>query len=163
MSKTTEQDVDFIKALADLLKASDLAEIEIDRTYGDDDELKVRLTRIPPAGPVTAAAPQTAVAPAQVPHASAPRPEPEEPAENGPDLSNAVTSPMVGTVYLATEPGAAPFVAPGDHVQEGQTILIIEAMKTMNQIPAPHSGTVRTVLVENAEPVEFGEPLMIIE
>ena len=70
---------------------------------------------------------------------------------------------MVGTVYLSPEPSAAAFVSPGDEVQEGQTIMIIEAMKTMNPIPAPHSGRVRTILVDNAEPVEFGEPLMIIE
>jgi acetyl-CoA carboxylase biotin carboxyl carrier protein len=70
---------------------------------------------------------------------------------------------MVGTVYLAPEPGAAQFVSAGDEVQEGQTILIIEAMKTMNQIPAPRSGRVKTIMVENAEPVEFGEPLLIIE
>ena len=70
---------------------------------------------------------------------------------------------MVGTVYLSPEPGMPPFVSPGEEVKEGQTILIIEAMKTMNQIPAPRSGRVRTVMVDNAEPVEFGEPLMIIE
>ena len=70
---------------------------------------------------------------------------------------------MVGTAYLAPEPGAEPFVSAGDQVVEGQTLLIIEAMKTMNQIPSPRAGRVRTILVENAEPVEFGEPLMIIE
>ena len=70
---------------------------------------------------------------------------------------------MVGTVYLSAEPGAPPFVKPGDTVEEGQTILIIEAMKTMNQIPAPRAGTVKTILVENAAPVEFGTPLLIIE
>ena len=110
------------------------------------------------AAPVlAAAAPAPAMAPAQ------PAAAPAVPAAEGPDLSNAVTSPMVGTVYLAPEPGAPNFVSSGDMVEEGQTILIIEAMKTMNQIPAPRAGRVRTVLVDNAEPVEFGEPLMIIE
>ena len=161
MTKNSEQDIAFIQALADLLKNSDLAEIEVEREYGADDELKVRLSRastvapqqvitVPAAAPASApvAAPAAAAAPAQ---------------ESGPDLENAVTSPMVGTVYLAPEPGADNFVSPGDDVSEGQTILIIEAMKTMNSIPAPRSGRVRAIMVENAEPVEFGEPLLIIE
>ena len=75
----------------------------------------------------------------------------------------AVTSPMVGTAYLSPEPGAAEFVKPGDVVKEGQTLLIVEAMKTMNQIPAPRAGTVKRVLVEDGAPVEFGAPLMIVE
>jgi acetyl-CoA carboxylase biotin carboxyl carrier protein len=90
-------------------------------------------------------------------------PEASEPGDDTPDLSNAVTSPMVGTAYLSPEPGADPFVGIGDEVAEGETIMIIEAMKTMNQIPAPRAGRVRAVLVDNAEPVEFGEPLMIID
>ena len=166
MTKSTEQDVAFIKALADLLNDSDLGEIEVERSFGDDDELKVRLSR---AGSAAVAAPMAVAAPAPVavapaapaaPAAAAPE---QATSAGGPDLSNAITSPMVGTVYLAAEPGSAPFVSAGDEVTEGQTILIIEAMKTMNQIPAPRSGKVRAVLVENAEPVEFGEPLIIIE
>ncbi|MEM9062907.1 MAG: acetyl-CoA carboxylase biotin carboxyl carrier protein [Pseudomonadota bacterium] len=163
MSNSTEQDIAFIQALADLLKNSDLSEIEVERGYGEDDDLKVRLSRasgvpvqhasIPVATPV-AVAPTPVAAPAAPPPAEV---------SNGPDLTNAVTAPMVGTVYLAPEPGAENFVAPGDDVSEGETILIIEAMKTMNSIPAPRSGKVRTILVENAEPVEFGEPLVIIE
>ena len=164
MSKNTEQDVAFIEALAEVLKKSELTEIEVEREYGEGDELKVRLSRSVSAAPVAVAAPISVA-----PHAPAAAPAPaaqEAPAAapaSGPDLSNAVTSPMVGTVYLAPEPGASDFVAPGDEVQEGQTILIIEAMKTMNQIPAPRSGRVKAILVENAEPVEFGEPLLIIE
>ena len=165
MSNETDKDVVFIQALAEILKSSDLAEIEVEREYGEGDELKVRLSRatstVAVAAPVAMAPPPAAAAPAAPPPAAAPAAA-EAPAA-GPDLTNAVTSPMVGTVYLAPEPGAAVFVTEGDDVQEGQTILIIEAMKTMNQIPAPRSGKVRAILVENAEPVEFGEPLMIIE
>jgi acetyl-CoA carboxylase biotin carboxyl carrier protein len=171
MNKGVEQDVAFIQALAQLLRESDLTELEVEREYGEGDELKVRLSRAnsaPPAAPLAAALPQAL--PQALPHNSnahpalmpgaAPVPEP---VEDAPDLSNAVTSPMVGTAYLSAEPGADPFVGIGDEVAEGDTIMIIEAMKTMNQIPAPRSGRVRAVLVENAEPVEFGEPLMIIE
>lgn len=161
--KSTEQDVAFIRALAELLRESDLTEIEVEREYGEDNELKVRLTKAPPA-PVAAAAPPPA-APAQaVPAAPAAAPAPttaEAPAAPR-VLENAVTSPMVGTAYLAPEPGAANFVSVGDTVAEGQTIAIIEAMKTMNQIPAPRNGTVQEILVGNAEPVEYGAALMII-
>ena len=108
----------------------------------------VRFTRMPVAAPVAAPALEL---------------KPAAPVADGPDLTNAITSPMVGTVYLAPEPGAGNFVSPGDEVSEGQTLVIIEAMKTMNAIPAPRSGRVRAIMVENAEPVEFGEPLMIIE
>lgn len=162
MSKDIEQDIAFIRALAQLLRENDLAEIEVEREYGEDDELAVRLTRYasaPPAAPAPApvAAPAPAVASAPAPAAAA-EPAPAAPA----DLSDAVTSPMVGTVYLSPEPGAEVFVSVGDKVTEGQTILIIEAMKTMNQIPAPRAGTVKAILVENAEPVEYGAPLVLI-
>ena len=164
MAKSTEHDITFIQALADLLKDSDLSEIEVEREYGADDELKVRLSRATVAVPQpVAAAPVVAPAPAALTAAPEARATVAASEANGPDLSNAITSPMVGTVYLAPEPGAANFVAPGDEVSEGQTLVIIEAMKTMNAIPAPRAGRVRTVMVENAEPVEFGEPLMIIE
>ena len=166
MSKNTEHDVEFIQALANLLNESDLSEIEVERSYGEDDELKVRLSRggTVVAAPPVAAAPVTVstAAPAPAAQTSAPAPAAASDADQ-PDLSNAVTSPMVGTVYLSPEPGAEPFVSSGEEVREGQTILIIEAMKTMNQIPAPRSGRVRAILVDNAEPVEFGEPLIIIE
>jgi acetyl-CoA carboxylase biotin carboxyl carrier protein len=168
MSKGIEQDVAFIQALAQLLRDSDLTEIEVEREYGEDDELKVRLSRAP-AGPVFAPAP-TVQAPVNAAPAAHQQPAPQAAAQQargaepeGPDLSKAVTSPMVGTAYLAPEPGADPFVGIGDEVAEGQTLLIIEAMKTMNQIPSPRAGRVRAVLVDNGEPVEFGEPLMIVE
>ncbi|MEQ9520243.1 MAG: acetyl-CoA carboxylase biotin carboxyl carrier protein [Parvibaculum sp.] len=142
-------DQDLIRELADLLKETDLSEIEI-----ETDDLKVRVARqsshfvsVPPAGH----APAAATAPA----AAAPA---EAAAHPG-----ALPSPMVGTVYLAAEPGAAPFIAVGTAVTQGQTVLIVEAMKTMNQIPAPRSGTVKQILVEDGQPVEFGEPLLIIE
>jgi acetyl-CoA carboxylase biotin carboxyl carrier protein len=156
MSKNVEQDVAFIRALAELLRESELTEIEVERKYADNNELNVRLSRA-----VTAVA-----APAHVPAQPAPAPAaaPEAPAAPAePDLSNALTSPMVGTAYLSSEPGSEPFVRVGDTVSEGQTVLIIEAMKTMNQIPSPRAGTVRQILVDNAEPVEFGHPLMIID
>ena len=156
MSRNIEQDVAFIRALADLLRESDLTEIEVRREYGEDDELKVRLsraTRVVEAPAVQGALPApVAVQPAAEP-APADPPEPQ---------ADAITSPMVGTAYLQPEPGAPSFVEVGDTVAEGQTILIIEAMKTMNQIPSPCAGTVKAILVSNAEPVEYGAPLMII-
>ncbi|MEM7176254.1 MAG: acetyl-CoA carboxylase biotin carboxyl carrier protein [Pseudomonadota bacterium] len=160
MTKNSEADVEFIKALADVLRASDLTEIEVARDHGDGDSLNVRLSRSVAAAPV-AAVPATVVAapaPAAVPAA----PAGAAPAPATPDLSGAVTSPMVGTAYLAPEPDAPPFVSVGDTVSEGDTIMIIEAMKTMNQIPAPRSGSIKQILVANGEPVEFGAPLMII-
>jgi acetyl-CoA carboxylase biotin carboxyl carrier protein len=161
MSKNVEQDVAFIRALADLLKETELTEIEVKREYADNDELKVRLSRAASAVPAQFHMP----APALVQHAPAPVAAAPEisAASSEPDLSNALTSPMVGTAYLAAEPGAEPFVKVGDTVTEGQTVLVIEAMKTMNQIPSPRAGTVRQILVANAEPVEFGHPLMIID
>ena len=159
MSKTTETDIAFIRALAQILREHDLVEIEVEREFADDDELKVRLSRAP-AVPTEAHAP-LAAAPLQAVDARAPVAAPSAPAEEC-ISEEPVTSPMVGTVYLAAEPDAAPFVKVGDTVAEGETILIIEAMKTMNQIPSPVSGTVRVVMVANAEPVEYGAPLMVI-
>ncbi len=168
MSNGIEQDVAFIQALAQLIRDSDLTEIEVEREYGEDDELKVRLSRAPvAAAPVHVTGQPGGHQMQAAPMQHQPQPTHQQPAQpakaEGPDLTNAVTSPMVGTAYLAAEPGSDPFVGVGDQVTEGQTILIIEAMKTMNQIPAPRAGRVRAILVENAEPVEFGEPLMIIE
>ena len=166
MTRTSQDaDVAFIEALAELLRANDLTEVEVMREYGDNDSLNVRVSRqvaaaapaqvavAAPAAPVAAAAP--AAATAEAPAAA--------PVEDPAQLPGAVTSPMVGTIYLAPEPGAPNFVTLGDQVSEGQTLLIVEAMKTMNQIPAPKSGTVKRILVENGAPVEFGAPLMIIE
>ncbi|MCZ8079843.1 MAG: acetyl-CoA carboxylase biotin carboxyl carrier protein [Rhodobacteraceae bacterium] len=164
MSKhTSEADVAFIQALAELLNKNELTELSVKREYGEDDSLEVRvvkqsnvvtMTAAAPA-PVYAAAPAAtaAAAPAGAPAA------PEDPAQH----PGAVTSPMVGTCYLASEPGATPFITVGATVAEGQTVLIIEAMKTMNQIPAPKAGVVKRILVEDGTPVEYGAPLLIIE
>ena len=161
MSKqTTETDVAFISALAELLNKNDLTELSVKREYGEDDSLEVRVVK--QATVVTVAAPSPAMHYA-APAAAAPAPAavtaPEDPAQH----PGAVTSPMVGTVYLAAEPGATPFITIGAQVAEGQTVLIIEAMKTMNHIPAPKSGTVKRILVEDGHPVEYGAPLLIIE
>ena len=154
MTKTAETDIALIRALADILRESDLTEIELSRGYGEDDELTVRLSRAAPGSVPSAAAP-----PAQPAEQTA-APTPEAPPAEA--TEEPVTSPMVGTVYLAPEPGSEPFVKVGEQVSEGQTILIIEAMKTMNHIPSPVSGTVRAILVANAEPVEYGAPLMVV-
>ena len=149
----------FVDALAKLLLQHDLAEIELTREYGENDELQVRLSRYSVvSAPVAHTAP---AAPALAP----PAPKEADAGATADPASHpgAVASPMVGTVYLAAEPGAAAFVAEGDRVTEGQTLLIVEAMKTMNQIPSPRAGVVKKILVENAQPVEFGAPLMIIE
>ena len=157
--KPNENDVVFIQALAELLSAQGLTEIEVNRLYGEDNSLNVRISKTQnvvhmaaaPAAPLAAAAP--AAAPAEAPAAI------EDPAAH----PGAVTSPMVGTVYLQAEPGSPPFITVGAKVSEGDTILIIEAMKTMNQIPAPKAGTVTRILVEDSAAVEFGSPLVIIE
>jgi acetyl-CoA carboxylase biotin carboxyl carrier protein len=161
MSKqTTDTDVAFISALAELLNKNELTELSVKREYGEDDSLEVRVVK--QATVVTvAAAPAPVVhhaAPAAAPAAAAPASN-EDPAQH----PGAVTSPMVGTIYLSAEPGASPFVTVGAQVTEGQTVLIIEAMKTMNHIPAPRAGTVKRILVEDGSPVEYGAPLMIIE
>jgi acetyl-CoA carboxylase biotin carboxyl carrier protein len=164
MSKRShEDDVQFIKALAELLSENDLSELQVKRDYPDDGALNVRVSKIKNVT-TTMAMPASAPAPVAAP-AAAPSAE-AAPASEGSDPANhpgAVTSPMVGTVYLSPEPEAPPFVKVGDSVQEGQTLLIVEAMKTMNQIPAPKSGTVKRVLVEDGGPVEFGAPMMIVE
>lgn len=165
MTKNThDSDVAFIEALAELLKGNDLTEIEVKRTYGEDDTLNVRVSRKQPvaaAAPIAYAAPMAAAAPAATPVAAA---APAAAASADPaQHPGVVSSPMVGTVYLQAEPGTPAFVSVGAQVKEGDTILIIEAMKTMNQIPAPRSGTVKRILVEDGRPVEYGAPLMIIE
>lgn len=149
-------DQDLVRQLAEILKETDLSEIEV-----ETEDLKVRVARqsqvVNVAAPV-AAAPAAAPAPvAATPAAAAPE------GSNKSSHPGAVPSPMVGTVYVAAEPGAAAFVSVGAQVTQGQTVLIVEAMKTMNQIPAPKSGTVKEILVEDGQPVEFGEPLLIIE
>lgn len=165
MSKqSTDADVAFIQALAELLNKNELTELSVKREYGEDDSLEVRVVKqsnIVTAAVAPAPAPLAVMATTAAPAAGPPAAPAgsDDPAQH----PGAVTSPMVGTVYLAAEPGAAPFVTVGATVSEGQTVLIIEAMKTMNQIPAPRSGVVRRIVVEDGSPVEYGAPLMIIE
>ena len=159
--KPHDTDVAFIQALAEMLREHELTELEVKREYGEDDALTVRVSRQGSiAAPVAMAAPAPAAA---APAPATPAPAAPEAAEDPALAPGAVTSPMVGTVYLQPEPGASSFVKVGDKVSEGQTLLIVEAMKTMNQIPAPRAGTVKRILVEDGAPVEFGAPLMILE
>lgn len=165
--KHHENDVSFIEALAKLLQENDLTELEVMRDYGENNSLNVRVSRakevVQMAAPV-ASAPVAAPIAAPAPVAAAPA-EAAAPAATDDPASHpgAVPSPMVGTVYLQAEPGSPAFVSVGDKIEAGQTLLIVEAMKTMNQIAAPHAGTVKRILVEDGAPVEFGAPLMIIE
>jgi len=149
-------DTALVRELAELLNETGLTEIEV-----EDDDRKIRVSRgaVASAAPVYAAASAPAAAAAPAPVAAAPS-EPAAPA--GPDMTNAVKSPMVGTCYLTPEPGAAAFIAVGKPVKEGDTLLIVEAMKVMNPITAPRSGTVSAILVDNAQPVEFDQPLVVI-
>jgi acetyl-CoA carboxylase biotin carboxyl carrier protein len=146
-------DYDLILELNKLLNETGLTEIEIEQ-----DGKRIRVSK----GAVAVAAPAV---PARAAVASAPQPvaesvsAPMDPAKH----PGVVSSPMVGTAYGAAEPGAKPFIDIGSHVKAGETLLIIEAMKTMNQIPAPRAGTVKQILFEDGKPVEFGEPLVIIE
>jgi len=155
-----DADVSFVQALAELLRENDLTELEVSREYSSDDTLNVRVARQITAAPILAAAPiSTPVAAATAaPVATNPIAD-DDPAQH----PGAVTSPMVGTAYLQPEPGAPSFVSIGDSVVEGQTVCIVEAMKTMNQIPSPHAGKVKRILIEDGAPVEFGAPLIIIE
>lgn len=145
-------DQELIRQLAALLTETDLSEIEI-----ETDDLKLRVAR--QIAPTVAHVAPAAMAPAAAPAASAAAPAAADAATH----PGAVASPMVGTAYLAPEPSAPVFVTAGQMVSEGQTILIIEAMKTMNHIPAPRSGKLTAVLVDDGQPVEFGEPLFVIE
>ncbi len=165
MTKKTphESDVSFIQALAELLRENDLTELQVKRDYAENDSLNVRVSRQTAQQVVT----QVAAAPAAAAPVAAPAPAPAAaaaPVDADPaNLPGAVTSPMVGTVYMSPEPDAPSFVKVGDSVSEGQTLLIVEAMKTMNHIPAPKSGTVKRILVEDGAPIEFGAPLMVVE
>ena len=144
-------DKELIRDLARLLDETGLGEIEIEQ-----EGLKVRVAR-----PMVQAPAASVHAPAGAAGAPTAAPEPRKPdAASHPGV---VKSPMVGTAYCAPAPGAPPFVEPGGEVKEGQIILIIEAMKTMNQIPAPRSGRVSEILVTDGQPVEYGEPLLVIE
>jgi len=165
MTKSSQDDQDLIRAIAELLNKENLAEIEIEK-----EDFRVRVTRsYANEAPVYAQAPQyyapqpgapapTSIAPAGSVPAAAPAA-----AEDLASNPGTLTSPMVGTAYRSPEPGKPAFIDVGSKVTEGQTLLIIEAMKTMNQIPAHRSGTVTRVLVQDAQPVEYGEPLVVIE
>lgn len=143
-------DGDLVRKLAELLRETGLSEIEF-----AEGEKRIRVTR--------PTAPQAAAAHAPVAAAPVPVVVTAAPAARPGNHPGAVTSPMVGTAYTAAEPGGTPFVRPGDVVKAGQTVLIIEAMKVMNPIKAPRGGTVTEVMVSDAQPVEFGEVLLIIE
>ena len=145
-SKNKTIDQNLIRELADLLKETDLSEIEVEQ-----DDLRIRVARA-----------TTTVQTVAAPVAAAPSALTSSPREIAND-PGAVPSPMVGTAYLSPAPGAKQFVAIGESVKEGQTVLIVEAMKTMNQIAAPRSGKVAALLVDDGQPVEFGEPLFILE
>ena len=159
-----EKDVQFIEALAVLLREHDLNEVEVNREFGKDDSLTVRVVR---GSQVLATAPISNPAIAVPIQEGAPISGSIQSSEaNIDDPANhpgAVTSPMVGTIYMQPEPGAPPFISVGASISEGDTLLIVEAMKTMNQIPAPKSGIVKRILVEDGAAVEFGAPLAIIE
>lgn len=148
-------DVKLVRELAEMLDATNLTEIEV-----EDGDRRIRVARKPAATHATyapAAAPLAAPAPAAAPAVAAP----EAPAASA-DHANAVKSPMVGTCYLSPEPDAPAFVKVGDSVKAGQTLLIVEAMKVMNPITAPTAGTVKSVLVENGQPVEYDQPLIVV-
>ncbi len=158
-----ESDVSFIRALAELLRENDLTEVEVVREYGDNDSLNVRVSRQTQIVTQVAAAPVAHAAPAASAPAAVAAPVAAASNDDPSAHPGCVASPMVGTAYLAPEPGAAAFIAVGSTVKEGDTLLIIEAMKTMNQIPSPKSGTIKRILVTDGTPVEFGAPLVIIE
>jgi acetyl-CoA carboxylase biotin carboxyl carrier protein len=165
MSKaSSNSDQDLIEAIARLLNEQNLAEIEIER-----EDLRVRVTRTYATQAVQhVAMPQyapQAMAPAPAPHAGAVAAAVSAASASEDLASNpgTLTSPMVGTAYLSPEPGKPAFALVGTKVSEGQTVLIIEAMKTMNQIPAHRSGTISRILVDNGSPIEYGQPLVVIE
>ncbi|MES0860733.1 acetyl-CoA carboxylase biotin carboxyl carrier protein [Ruegeria sp. SCPT10] len=161
-----DADVAFIKALAELLRENDLTELQVKREYGEEDSLNVRVSRMTQAvaAPVQVAVPAAApTAPAAAPAPAAAAAEAPAAQEDPASHPGAVTSPMVGTVYMQAEPGAPSFISVGGAVSEGDTLLIVEAMKTMNHIHAPKSGTVKRILVGDGDAVEFGTPLVIIE
>ena len=155
-TKKSGIDQQLIRDLAGILDETKLTEIEVEQ-----DDVRIRVSRQPAA--------MQAYAPAAAPQQSPAAQQPSAPsgslaaAPQAEGSKNAVPSPMVGTAYGAPAPGAKPFIEVGQQVREGQTLLIIEAMKTMNQIPSPRSGTVTAILFEDAQPVEFGEPLVVIE
>jgi acetyl-CoA carboxylase biotin carboxyl carrier protein len=160
LKNEAEIDAALVRQLADILNDTELTEIEVERG-----ELRIRVAREIHAAPVMqyAAAPMPAAPAAAATAAAAPVSMPSDPATIVARSGEEVKSPMVGTAYLQASPEAPPFVQPGDKVKKGQTLLIVEAMKTMNPIQAPRDGVVKEVLVGDAQPVEFGEPLVLLE
>mgnify|MGYP002632535343 FL=1 len=157
--KLRNEDLSFIENLIELLKKNDLTNLEISRDEGDDRGISIRLSQQSNiALPIENVNTRIVANVGSSDSNSTPMSSEDPTLENG-----AVTSPMVGTCFLQTEPGSPPFVSIGTTVIEGQTLLIIEAMKTMNHIPAPKAGTIKRILIEDGTPVEFGAPLMIIE
>mgnify|MGYP001210229550 CR=1 FL=1 len=161
--KNREQDVEFIQSLAKLLNQNELTELEVSREYGETDKINVRVSKSGPVQVPYVATPQTSIA--HPPSAGIVQKEGTVGQNNIDPVSHpgAVTSPMVGTVYMQAEPGAEPFISVGSAISEGETLLIVEAMKTMNQIPSPKSGTVKRIFVEDGAAVEFGSPLVVVE
>ena len=158
MTSGIQFDPEAIRKLAEILRETDLTEIEL-----SEKDARIRVARILPA--VTVAAPvaaMPALAPASAP-AAAPAPAAADPTAFDLKHPGLVTSPMVGVAYLSPEPGATPFIQLGAKVAQGQTLLLIEAMKTFNQIKAPRAGTVTRILIETGTPVEYGEPLVLVE
>ena len=158
--KNRDQDVEFIQSLAELLNQNELTELEVSREYGETDKINVRVSKVGPT-PV----PYVAAQQMGIPNVSYPQQEGSADQDTNDPVSHpgAVTSPMVGTVYMQAEPEAAPFISVGSTVSEGETLLIVEAMKTMNQIPSPKSGIVKRIFVEDGAAVEFGSPLVVVE
>lgn len=155
-SSSSKSETKLVKELADILDASGLAEIEY-----ETEAVSIRLSRVTVAVPVAATTPPPVAAPPAAPVAAAP--VAEAPSANPASHPGAVTSPMVGTVYTSPEPDAPAFISEGDTVKAGQTLFIVEAMKVMNPITAPKAGKISNILVQNAQPVEFGEALVIVE
>jgi acetyl-CoA carboxylase biotin carboxyl carrier protein len=153
---TMRVDVALVRQLAEMLDATGLTEVEV-----EDGDRKIRIARKAAAAPAVhyAAPPPQAAAPAPAAAPAAPAAEPAAAAGH----ANAVRSPMVGTAYLAAEPGSPPFSSVGKQVSAGDTLLIVEAMKVMNPITAPAAGTIKAILVENGQPVEFDQPLIVVE
>ncbi|HEX8660634.1 MAG TPA: acetyl-CoA carboxylase biotin carboxyl carrier protein [Brevundimonas sp.] len=159
LKNDAEIDTTLVRSLADILNDTDLTEIEVERG-----ELRIRVAReITMAAPVQYAAAPAPAADAPAAPAAAPAAMPSDPATIVARSGEEVKSPMVGTAYLQASPEAPPFCQPGDKVKKGQTLLIVEAMKTMNPIQSPRDGVVKEVLVGDAQPVEFGEPLVVLE
>ena len=151
-------DTSLIRELAAILREADLGELEVEH-----EGLRVKVTKPAPPAAATFAAPAPASAPVvpAAPAAAGPATNSPPPAEPAID-ENAVTAPMVGTVYLSPEPGSKAFVKEGDTVKQGDTLMLVEAMKTFNPVEAPRSGTITKIIVKDAQPVEFGEPLIVI-